>query len=367
MSLHAQLSPEARDKLRKQQRNSTISSIIISLLSILLVGVILLYWFLPTIENITPDIVSYQAGAEEKNKHEKKKISRSVDRKPSAPSSAMAKVIAANTTSTVSIPVPEDNDPMPSVDLGNGDDFGDGWGDGDGWGGGSGTTFFGTKLTGERILYVIDYSGSMSGIKDKLMRKELADSVYKLPHDKKYQMIFFAGPAWVAGNSVKMEGKQSAVISGKGGHKFKWISGGGAHNWKPEGKTQTPEWIDATDKEIKASKKIINTDRLVWGTVWDNPLEMAFRMDPLPNVIIFMTDGSTGNEAMRVADEYSKLAKRKGVIINTISLMEPRAAEAMEKLAKGSGGKFSLVDENGKKTQGKQAAKKKKGKGKKKK
>ncbi|MFK7910679.1 MAG: prenyltransferase/squalene oxidase repeat-containing protein [Akkermansiaceae bacterium] len=136
MSLHAQLSPEAQARLRAQQRNSTVTSIIISILSILLVGIILLYWFLPVIENVTPDIVSYQAGAEEKNKVQKREMTRAVERKPSAPSSSMAKVIAANTTSPTAVPVPEVDVPDPSVDFGNGDDFGDGWGSGDGEGGG---------------------------------------------------------------------------------------------------------------------------------------------------------------------------------------------------------------------------------------
>ncbi|MFK7910678.1 MAG: prenyltransferase/squalene oxidase repeat-containing protein [Akkermansiaceae bacterium] len=136
MSLHAQLSPEAQARLRAQQRNSTITSLIISILSILLVGIILLYWFLPVIENVTPDIVSYQAGAEEENKVQKREMTRAVERKPSAPSSSMAKVIAANTTSPTAVPVPEVDVPDPSTDFGNGDDFGDGWGSGEGEGGG---------------------------------------------------------------------------------------------------------------------------------------------------------------------------------------------------------------------------------------
>ncbi|MBT8044838.1 MAG: hypothetical protein KJO79_07800 [Verrucomicrobiae bacterium] len=200
------------------------------------------------------------------------------------------------------------------------------------------------------------------------MRAELSDSVNKLPHSKKYQMIFFAGPAWVAGSKVSMQkGNKAATVSGERGHKFKWICGGGAHNWKPDGKKQKAEWIDASDKEIKASGKIVRNDPLVWGTVWQNPLELAFDMDPLPNVIIFMTDGSTGNKAMATAEKYSKLAKRKGVIINTISLMEPKAAVAMKKLAEGSGGTFSLINQEGKKIKAKDLAKKKakKGKGKK--
>lgn len=135
MSLHAQLSPEAQKRLHDQQRNSTITSIIISLLVILLIGIILLYLFLPPIEKFTPEIVSYQAGTEDKDKVTKREITRAVERKPSAPSSSMAKVIAASTSSPTAIPVPEIDVPDPSTDFGNGDDFGDGWGSGDGDGG----------------------------------------------------------------------------------------------------------------------------------------------------------------------------------------------------------------------------------------
>jgi len=116
-------------------------------------------------------------------------MARTVERKPSAPSSSMAKVIAANTVSTTAIPVPEIDVPEPSTD------FGDGWGDG-GFGGGPGaSSFFGQVINGKRILYVIDFSASMKGDRQRLMRKELADSVYRLSPDIKYQMIFFAGPA----------------------------------------------------------------------------------------------------------------------------------------------------------------------------
>jgi hypothetical protein len=138
MSLHAQLSPEAQARLHAQQRNSTITSIIISLLMVVLIGLVLLYLLLPPIDNFTPEIVSYQAGAEDKEKVTKREMTRAVERKPSAPSSSMAKVIAANTTSPTAIPVPEIDVPDPSTDFGNGDDFGDGWGNGDGDGGGGG-------------------------------------------------------------------------------------------------------------------------------------------------------------------------------------------------------------------------------------
>ncbi|MBT8036265.1 MAG: terpene cyclase/mutase family protein [Verrucomicrobiae bacterium] len=138
MSLHAQLSPEVLARLHAQQRNSTITSIIIAILVVLLVGVILLYLLLPAVNNYTPEIVSYQAGAENEDKITKREITRAVQRKPSAPSSSMAKVIAANTSSTTAIPIPEFDVPDPSTDFGNGDDFGDGWGSGESEGGGGG-------------------------------------------------------------------------------------------------------------------------------------------------------------------------------------------------------------------------------------
>ncbi len=138
MSLHAQLSPEAQARLRAQRRASTVSSIVISFLVIVLIGLILAFIFLPPLFKETPAIVSYSASTSNDDKLETKKLTQSVERKPSAPSSSMAKVIAANTTSPTAVPVPEVDVPEPSTDFGNGDDFGDGWGSGGDGGGGGG-------------------------------------------------------------------------------------------------------------------------------------------------------------------------------------------------------------------------------------
>ena len=140
MSLHAQLSPEAIARLHAQQRNATISSIIISILVVCLIGIVLLWILLPPIDNAAPDIVSYQAGAEEKKDDATREMKRVVDRKPSAPSSSMAKVIAANTASPTAIPVPDMDVPDPSMDFGDSSDFGDGWA-------GSGSSFSGIPET----------------------------------------------------------------------------------------------------------------------------------------------------------------------------------------------------------------------------
>ena len=138
MSLHAQLSPEAQARLHAQRRNSTVSAIVVSFLVLVLLGLILAFIFLDPFLKVTPVIVSYSSSITDEDQIEQKKMTNAVERKPSAPSSSMAKVIAANTSSPTAVPVPEVDVPEPSTDFGDGNDFGDGWGSGGDGGGGGG-------------------------------------------------------------------------------------------------------------------------------------------------------------------------------------------------------------------------------------
>ena len=130
MSLHAELSPEALEKLHAQRRNSTISSIVIAFLVVVLVALVLGVFLLPALVKETPTIVTYESNLDEDTQLEEKKVQTSMDRKPSSPSSSMAKVITANTASPVAVPVPDVDVTTPSMDFGDGNDFGNGWGDG---------------------------------------------------------------------------------------------------------------------------------------------------------------------------------------------------------------------------------------------
>ena len=138
MSIHAELSPEAKARLEAQRRNSTISSVIISILVVVLIGLILGIFAIKVMVKETPTIVTYESNLTEDTNLEERKVQTSLDRKPSSPSSSMAKVIAANTSSQVAVPVPDVDVTTPSLDFGDGDGFGSGWGDGDGTGGGFG-------------------------------------------------------------------------------------------------------------------------------------------------------------------------------------------------------------------------------------
>ena len=135
MSLHAELSPEALERLHAQRRNSTISSVFIAILVVVLVGLILGIFLLPEIVKETPTIVTYESNVKEDTDVQQKKVQTNTDRRPSAPSSSMAKVIAANTSSPTAVPVPDVDVTTPSLDFGDGDDFGNGWGDGGNGGG----------------------------------------------------------------------------------------------------------------------------------------------------------------------------------------------------------------------------------------
>jgi len=140
MSLHSKLSPKALMQLQRQRRNSTIASLVISLLLVTIMALILSFFILKSVAKETPVIVTYQSNTPEEELAEKKKVPSNLARKPSAPSSAIAKVIAANAVSPVAVPVPDDVVTEPSLDFGSSDDFGKGWQDGfgDGAGGGGG-------------------------------------------------------------------------------------------------------------------------------------------------------------------------------------------------------------------------------------
>ena len=178
MSLHADLTPETRERLAAQRRWSTITSLLVGLLATILMGVILFLIAMAVQKEEIPELVSYSAETENDETQKIKKVQTQVEKKPAAPSSAMARVIAANTTSPVAIPVPEINVPEVSIEFGDGEGFGAGWGSGDGFGSGGGGSFFGQKTSAERVLYIIDYSSSMkSQGREPLMRKEMKKSL----------------------------------------------------------------------------------------------------------------------------------------------------------------------------------------------
>lgn len=144
MSIHIAPNAEAQARLARDKRNSTFVSVVVSMLVIVLIFLTLGIFFLPNMLTGPPTIVTYKAQVIEDNQQQQKKVTSSVKRKPSAPSSSPVRVIVSNSVSPVSIPVPEVSAEAPSVEFGTGDDFGSGW-EGDGYGKGGGGSMFGSK------------------------------------------------------------------------------------------------------------------------------------------------------------------------------------------------------------------------------
>ena len=129
MAIHAEISEEARKRLAQQRRNSTISSLLISVLAIVLIGFVLAFIALKV---YTPDVevpIAYTSNVVEQVDITKKKITETVVRKPAAPSAVQNRVITASTTSALSVPTPDVDFSEPQVDFGDGEDFGLGAGD----------------------------------------------------------------------------------------------------------------------------------------------------------------------------------------------------------------------------------------------
>jgi len=348
MSLHAQLTQEARQRLEIQQRRSKIASMVLSFMVVALTGAVLALFAIESILQETPTIITYSAALREDNEVQQRKVSQSIQRKPAAPSAAMAKVIAANTASPTAVPVPDVNVATPSMEFGDGDDFGSGWGGDDGFAEGT-ASFFGQQTSARRIAYVIDYSMSMRGRRDQLMRAELSRSISTLPPGVDYQIIFFAGPAWVAGDTVEMAGDRRTAEVKSAGRTFRWESArAGASGWQTRGARQRPDWLKVTESNREQSLAHIRDTPLVWGTIWEPPLDMALNLDPRPDVIYFMTDGVVGGtDPVEVARRIANRARTRNVVINTVAMMEPRAERAMIEMATRTGGVASMIQSDG--------------------
>ncbi|WP_193212945.1 hypothetical protein [Luteolibacter marinus] len=331
------------DQRRRQHRKSSITSVVIAVLVMILVLIALGLVLLPSLSTDAPVVVAYQGPVRVEDPPEPKKVTRT-RQAPSAPSAAMSRVITANATRDVAMPVVDFEVTEPSMEFGSGNDFGDGWGNGAGGGaGGGGTTFFEQKVKAERIAYVIDYSLSMRGRREKLMRHELGKSIGQLAPGTQFQVISFAGPAWVAGSRVTMNNGNSDAVVDAGGEQFKWRSGSKSGGWEPFGRRQRPQWISVAPGPVDEAKALVETMPLVWGTDWENPLEMAIAMEPPPQLIFFMTDGAVGGDMVKLARKLGNRAKHRGIIVNTVAMMEPKAEAAMMELAKRAGGQFTIV------------------------
>ena len=101
----------------------------------------------------------------------------------------------------------------------------------------------------------------MRGKREKLMRGELAKSVSGRSPLMQFQLIFFSGPVWIAGDQVKMADDRRSASVTSGSTTYEWeASRETPGGWEPKGRKPRPVWIDARrDALEKASHHIVAT------------------------------------------------------------------------------------------------------------
>ncbi len=182
--------------------------------------------------------------------------------------------------------------------------------------------FFDSPAKGRRICYVVDCSGSMRGLWNRV-REELIDSIEKLPQDYYFCVIVFGGGSILETGGGKMvraaeQAKQEA---------YEFIAAVG-----PRG---------ATNAEDALERAIMIKDRTGVGA----------------SAIYFLTDGFELSEqdgsrfAHKVATIHRSFAPK--TQINTIGFWcTEQDGKVLETIAKESGGKFVMVGNTGEQKDG---------------
>jgi hypothetical protein len=318
-------------------------AVLLHALILLLLGLIVLQ----TMVEDVPVLVVESTQIDLPTRIDPRQFARASRPEPSAPSMANAMVVATAAPSLVTVPEVEATE---EFEIGMGDAFGAGLGIGMGGSGGGGVGFFGSRSTASRVVFIVDVSASLNEKQFTMIKEELSKSLNRLVSDIQYQVIFFAGPAWFAGDEFTAKQKRRFTIK-RGRQEYIWDTPGPAHQYELENRKDLPhaEWNSASKANLHKTMKHIEEVKKIYGTDWEWPLKIALQqLEPKPDVVYFLTDGVTGG-VEQTLDEIRKINRNKGkrAQINTISMMEPRAAADLRRLAREAGGTFTIVNADG--------------------
>ncbi|WP_338688848.1 prenyltransferase/squalene oxidase repeat-containing protein [Haloferula helveola] len=173
MSLHAQLSPEARAALERQQRSSKAASLVIAILCTTLLALVMGFVLMPAFEKATPWPQAQYVYPETDEPIDEPRVKVS-STKPASPSAASANLLHVEASGPVAIPVP-DNPVDSEAPFGTGDGFGTGFDDGmdDGAGPGGWTRLepdFRKRCSKEDRIAQLQQGGGTAEIDERVIR-----------------------------------------------------------------------------------------------------------------------------------------------------------------------------------------------------
>jgi len=309
--------------VEQQRRRDSIQSLIVGFCVIgLIAGILWLIAILPNFQE-APVLVTYSAPkSDEDNPADQPDLARGMRPKPASSSSARARVVAAQLEAPVAVPTPDNPDPIGP--FGVDDDFNAGFGAGDGDGdGGGGASFFGTPRRGRKVVYLVDFSGSMAsdatgGSRISILKKELVRSIDELSERMSFSVIFFSHNSW----TIEIEEADAG--------------------WNGLGATPIASWYPATPKVKESFISRVNAMGPQGNTAWYPPLKMAFAMLPQPDIIYLLSDGEPRdfNQVLNEIDEINPST----IPVDTIAFELPGTpARNLMELAQETGGRFTLI------------------------
>ena len=349
--------PTAPDPKKSTRKVASLTVALVVHLVLLIIAALIV---ISTKQKPEPEIVAKVIGPTESAapQMEKKAVMKQIEQaSSSSAASPIAKMIRANTTAKIAAPEVTKVSDGP-LGLGEGD-FGSGFGSGSGGGMGSGATFFGAKSTGKRFIFVLDHSGSMSKEQVNLRDGELEKALKALPASVQYHVLLFAGGAYFAekGWEVNVVGKNGRAphneMKSPEGKKYLFKSVKSYSDYEFEGSDANlprTKWLTATKANVKRTMDFIRGEKLYGGTDWGLALDIAHRMDPAPDVIFFMSDGTGGNQPEPILRENRSHGKPK---INTFAMQTKAGAKEFAAIAEGTKAEFTIVLKGGKTITGK--------------
>ena len=185
-----------------------------------------------------------------------------------------------------------------------------------GGGGGIGpkANFVGISGNARRVVYVCDATGTMLGLKFKLLQKQLYKAIDILKPIQGFNVIFFKG------------GDSNAEWSNPFADELVVAN--------PANKQKVRQFIDQFQVVGKGTNPL-------------PALQAAFAQKP--QLVYFLTDGEFNNVVGydQVLAEVRRLNADKSVKVNTIAFMseDAKAEEALQKMARENGGRFVKVSD----------------------
>ena len=336
------LEPERPQSKKVGSKLTAVSVAILVHVLLAIIGAILV--ILPP-KRDDPEIVAAVIGPPAaKQEMQKKNVVKQVKKSTSAASAAapVAQLMRANAMAKFSLPKVTTTSTGP-LGMGEGN-LGSGGFGGTGSGLGSGASFFGGSATGQRFLFVLDHSASMKNNQISLRNQEL-EKALKALKGVQYHVLLFAGAGFYAEKGWSIKG--NGLVTDPRGSTYRFqmkkvtdFEFVGADSRLPKAK-----WLETTPSQIKATMDFIRKTPKFGGTDWEMALRIAHHMEPKPDVIFFMADGTGGNDPKPI---LSVNQKRGSPVINTIAMQTNKGAAQFAAVARGTKGKFTIVDKKGK-------------------